>query len=142
MRPIISAVFFSSVHEWDHSMKDIIVTGVAPKPIGPYSQAVRANGFLFSAQIALDPNTNTLEGDVAQQTERVLENLKAILTHAGLTLSHVVKTTVFLKDMNDLAAMNDVYAKHFPAAAPARSTIQAAGLPKDALIEIELVAAL
>ena len=79
-------------------MKDIIETDHAPKPIGPYSQAVRANGFLFTAQIALEPNTNTfLEGDAAQQTERVLENLKAILTHAGLTLSHVVKTTVFLK---------------------------------------------
>ena len=83
-----------------------------------------------------------VEADVAQQTERVLENLKAILTHAGLTLSHVVKTTVFLKDMNDFAAMNEVYAKYFPVAAPARSTVQAAGLPKDALVEIELVAAL
>jgi 2-iminobutanoate/2-iminopropanoate deaminase len=123
-------------------MKDIIITDAAPKPIGPYSQAVRANGFLFAAQIALDPNTNILEGDVTQQTQRALENLKAILTHAGLTLSHVVKTTVFLKDMNDFAAMNDVYAKYFPIAAPARSTIQAAGLPKDALVEIELVAAL
>ena len=122
-------------------MKDIIVTDHAPKPIGPYSQAVRANGFLFTAQIALDTNT-LLEGDVAQQTERVLENLKAILTHAGLTLSHVVKTTVFLKDMNDFAAMNEVYAKYFPVAAPARSTVQAAGLPRDALVEIELVAAL
>jgi 2-iminobutanoate/2-iminopropanoate deaminase len=78
---------------------------------------------------------------VAQQTERVLENLKAILTHAGLTLSHVVKTTVFLKDMNDFAAMNEVYAKYFPVAAPARSTVQV-GLPKDALVEIELVAML
>src|ERR1700719_4721215 len=116
-------------------MKEIIVTDHAPKPIGPYSQAVRANGFLFTAQIALDPKTNTLlEGNVAQQTERVLENLKAIL-------SHVVKTTVFLKDMNDFAAMNEVYAKYFPVAAPARSTVQAAGLPKDALVEIELVAA-
>ena len=123
-------------------MKDIIVTDDAPKPIGPYSQAVRANGFLFSAQIALDPNTNTLEGDVAQQTERVLENWKAILTHAGLTLSHVVKTTVFLKNMNDFAAMNEAYAKYFPVAAPARSTVQAARLPRDALVEIELVAAL
>ena len=123
-------------------MKDIIVTNHAPKPIGPYSHAVQANGFLFAPQIALDPNTNILEGDETQQTERVLENLKAILTHAGLTLSHVVKTTVFLKDMNDFAAMNDVYAKYFPIAAPARSTIQAAGLPKDALVEIELVAAL
>lgn len=124
-------------------MKDIIVTDGAPMPIGPYSQAVRANGFLFSAQIALDPNTNTfLEGDVAQQTERTLENLKAILTHAGLTLSHVVKTTVFLKDMSDLAAMNEVYGKYFAVAAPARSTVQVAGLPEDALVEIELVAAL
>ena len=124
-------------------MKDIIVTGHAPKPIGLYSQAVRANGFLFTAQIALDPNTNTfLEGNVTQQTERVLENLKAILTHAGLTLSHVVKTTVFLKDMNDFEAMNEVYAKYFAVAAPAGTTVQAAGLPKDALVEIELVAVL
>ena len=90
-------------------MKDIIVTDRAPKPIGPYSQAVQANGFLFTAQIAPDPNTNTLlEGDVAQQTERVLENLKAILTYEGLTLSHVVKTPVVLKDIHDFAAMNEV----------------------------------
>ena len=124
-------------------MKKAIVTNHAPKPIGPYSQAVRANGFLFAAQIALHPNTNALvEGDVAKQTERVLENLKAILRQAGLTLSNVVKTTVFLKDMNDLAAMNEVYAKYFPVAAPARSTVQAAGLPKDALVEIELIALL
>ena len=123
-------------------MKEIIATDHAPKPIGPYSQAVRANGFLFAAQIALDPKTNTfLEGNVAQQTERVLENLQAILTHAGLALSHVVKTTVFLKDLNDSAAMNDVYAKYFPLAAPARSIVQAVGLPVNALIEIELVAA-
>jgi len=124
-------------------MKKAIVTNHAPKPIGPYSQAVRANGFLFAAQIALHPNTNALvEGDVAKQTERVLENLKAILTHAGLTLSHVVKTTVFLTDMNDFAAMNEIYAKYFPIAAPARSTVQAAGLPKDALVEIEMIATL
>jgi 2-iminobutanoate/2-iminopropanoate deaminase len=80
--------------------------------------------------------------NVAQQTERVLENLKAILTHVGLTLSHVVKTTVFLKDTNDFAAINEVYAKYFPVASPARSTVQVAGLPKDALVEIELVAVL
>jgi 2-iminobutanoate/2-iminopropanoate deaminase len=129
--------------EEDHAMKDIIVTNHAPKPIGPYSQAVRANGFLFAAQIALDPNTNAFPGgDAAQQTERVLENLKAILTQAGLSLSHVVKTTVFLKDMKDFVSMNGVYAKYFPVAAPARSTVQVAGLPKDALVEIELVAAL
>jgi 2-iminobutanoate/2-iminopropanoate deaminase len=144
MQPNLYLVLlFCSVYEEDHAMKDIIVTGHAPNPIGPYSQAVRANGFLFAAQIALDPNTNTLlEGDAAHQTERVLENLKAILTHAGLTLSHVVKTTVFLKDMNDFGAMNEVYAKYFPVAAPAGSTVQAAGLPKDALVEIELIAAL
>jgi 2-iminobutanoate/2-iminopropanoate deaminase len=122
-------------------MKEIIVTDQAPRPIGPYSQAVRANGFLFAAQIALDPSTNAfLEGDVAQQTERVLENLKAILAHAGLTLSLVVKSTVFLKDLNDFAAMSEVYAKYFPVAAPARSTVQVARLPMDALVEIELVA--
>ena len=122
-------------------MKEVIVTDHAPKPIGPYSQAVRANGFLFAAQIALDPSTNTfLNGDVAQQTERVLENLKVILAHAGLTLSHVVKTTVFVKDMNDVAAMNEVYAKYFPVASPARSIVQVAGLPIGALVEIELVA--
>jgi len=122
-------------------MKEIFATDHAPKPIGRYSQAVRANGFLFTAQIALDPQTDSLlEGNVARQTERVLENVKAILTHAGLTLSHVVKTTVFLKDMNDFAAMNEVYEKYFPAGAPACSTVQAAGLPNDALIEIELIA--
>jgi 2-iminobutanoate/2-iminopropanoate deaminase len=124
-------------------MRDIIATDGAPKPIGPYSQAVRANGFLFTAQIALDPHTNTfLEGDVAQQTERVLENLQAILGHAGVSLSHVVNATVFLKDMNDVAAMNEVYARYFPSMAPARSTIQVSGLPKGALVEIELVAVL
>src|SRR5215469_17858225 len=101
-------LFALAIHEEDHVMKEIIVTGHAPRPIRPYSQAVRANGFFFAAQIALDPSTNAfLEGDVAQQTERVLENLKAILAHAGLTLSHVVKSTVFLKDMNDFAVMNE-----------------------------------
>ena len=102
----------------DHAMKEIIVTDHAPKPIGPYSQAVRANGFLFTAQIALDPKTNTLlEGNVAQQTERVLENLKAILTHAGLTLSHVVKTTVFLKDIRFCGNERSVR-KVFPCSRP------------------------
>ena len=122
-------------------MKDIIVTDRALMPIGLYSQAVRADGFLFSALIALDPNT-FLERDVAQQTERTLENLKAILMHAGLTLSHVVKTTEFLKEVSDFAAMNEVYGNYFAIAAPARSTVQVAGLPEDALVEIELVAVL
>ena len=123
-------------------MKDIVLTDRGPKPIGPYSQAVKSNGFVFiSGQVALDPKTNDFVGaDVHQQTERVLENLKAILEASGVTLSHVVKTTVFLKDMNDFAAMNEVYARYFTAAPPARSTVQAGRLPKDALVEIDLIA--
>jgi 2-iminobutanoate/2-iminopropanoate deaminase len=125
-------------------MKDIVLTDRGPKPIGPYSQAVKSNGFVFiSGQVALDPKTNDFVGaDVRQQTERVLENLKAILEASGVTLTHVVKTTVFLKDMNDFAAMNEVYARYFTAAPPARSTVQAARLPKDALVEIDLIACL
>ena len=125
-------------------MKDIVLTDRGPKPIGPYSQAVKSNGFVFvSGQVALDPKTNEFVGsDVRQQTERVLENLKAILEASGVSLNHVVKTTVFLKDMNDFTAMNEVYARYFVAAPPARSTVQAARLPKDALVEIDLIASL
>lgn len=125
-------------------MKDAILTTRGPKPIGPYSQAIKANGFLFiSGQVALDAQTGEFVGkDVASQTERVLENLKGILEAAGASFHHVVKTTVFLKDMNDFSAMNEVYARYFQAAPPARSTVQAARLPKDALVEIDLIAAL
>lgn len=125
-------------------MKQVILTDRGPKPIGPYSQAVRSNGFLFvSGQVALDPKTGEFVGsDARQQTERVLENLKAILEAGGSSLSHVVKATVFLKDMNDFAAMNETYARYFTAAPPARSTVQAARLPKDALVEIDVIAAL
>jgi len=125
-------------------MKDIVLTDRAPKPIGPYSQAVKSNGFVFvSGQVALDPKTNEFVGsDVRQQTERVLENLKAILEASGVSLNQVVKTTVFLKDMNDFTAMNEVYTRYFIAAPPARSTVQAARLPKDALVEIDLIASL
>jgi 2-iminobutanoate/2-iminopropanoate deaminase len=125
-------------------MKDIILTARGPKPIGPYSQAVKSNGFLFvSGQIALDPQSGEFVGNnVQQQTERVFENLKGILEAAGSSFHHVVKTTVFLKDMNDFAAMNEVYAKYFTSAFPARSTVQAARLPKDALVEIEVIASL
>jgi len=124
-------------------MRDIVLTDKGPKPIGPYSQAIRANGFLYvSGQVALDPKTGELLGsDVAQQTQRTLENVKGILEAAGSNLHHVVKTTVFLKDMNDFAAMNEIYAKYFPSAPPARSTVQVARLPKDALVEIEVIAA-
>ena len=123
-------------------MKDIVLTERGPKPIGPYSQGVRANGFLFiSGQVAFDPATSQITGtDAAQQTQRVLENLKAILEAGGSNFHSVVKTTVFLKDMNDFIAMNEVYARYFTAAPPARSTVQVARLPKDALVEIELIA--
>ena len=123
-------------------MKDVILTARGPKPIGPYSQAIKSNGLLFvSGQIALDPKSGEFVGvDVREQTERVFENLKAILEAAGTSFHHVVKTTVFLKDMDDFAAMNEVYARYFNAAPPARSTVQAARLPKDALVEIEVIA--
>jgi 2-iminobutanoate/2-iminopropanoate deaminase len=124
-------------------MRDVVLTDKGPKPIGPYSQAIRANGFLYvSGQVALDPKTGEFVGtDIRQQTERTLENVKGILEAAGSNLHRVVKTTVFLKDINDFAAMNEVYAKYFNFAPPARSTVQVARLPKDALVEIEVVAA-
>jgi len=116
----------------------------APMAIGPYSQAVQLGGMLYaSGQIALDPATgNLVEGGIREQTERVLQNVSAVLAAAGCSLADVLKTTVFLKDMNDFAAMNEVYGSHMPEAIPpARSTVQVARLPKDALIEIEVIAA-
>jgi len=123
-------------------MKDVVLTDRGPKPIGPYSQAIKSNGFLFvSGQIALDPKTGEFSGaNVREQTERVMENLKGILEAAGASFGHVLKTTVFLKDMSDFSAMNEIYAKSFVAAPPARSTVEVSRLPKDALVEIELVA--
>jgi 2-iminobutanoate/2-iminopropanoate deaminase len=125
-------------------MKEIILTERGPKPIGPYSQGVRAGGFLFiSGQVALEPATAEMIGtSVAEQTQRALENVKAIVEAGGSNLNHVVKTTVFLKDMNDFAAMNEVYGRFFTVAPPARSTVQVSRLPKDALVEIEVIAAL
>src|SRR6516225_10284666 len=125
-------------------MRNVIVTKDGPAAIGPYSQAIKANGFVFvSGQIALDPVTNTLvTGDVAFQTDRVLKNLSGILGAAGSSLEQVVRSTVFLKSMGDFAAMNGVYAKYFPAAPPARSTVEVARLPKDVLVEIEIIASL
>jgi 2-iminobutanoate/2-iminopropanoate deaminase len=125
-------------------MIDPIATDRAPKAIGPYSQAIRANGFVFlSGQIALDPNTQrVIEGGVAQQTEQVLENLKAVVEAAGSSLHHVVKTTVFLADMNDFAAMNEIYSRYFIRNPPARSTVEVARLPRDARVEIDLIALL
>jgi 2-iminobutanoate/2-iminopropanoate deaminase len=125
--------------------KQAIATGKAPAAIGPYSQAVRAGDLLFTAgQIPLDPATGeVVAGSITAQTARVLDNLIAILAEAGSNLSQVVKTTVFLKDFNDFAAMNAVYGEYFIAAGgqpPARSTVEVSRLPKDVLIEIELVA--
>jgi len=103
-------------------MKNVVATNRGPKPIGPYSQAIKANGFIYlSGQVALDPKSGEIVGsDIRQQTERVFENIIGILEAAGANLHHVIKTTVFLKDMNDFSAMNEVYARYFTAAAPAR----------------------
>ena len=122
-------------------MKEIISTVKGPKAIGPYSQAVKANGFVFTAgQVPFDPATGQLvEGDVGRQTARVLENLKAIVESAGSSLERAVKATVYLKDMNDFVAMNEVYARYFLSNPPARSTVEAARLPRDVRIEIDLV---
>jgi 2-iminobutanoate/2-iminopropanoate deaminase len=123
-------------------VKEVIATDRGPKAIGPYSQAIRANGLLFvSGQIALDPSTQLLiGGDIKAQTERVMENLKGIVEAAGSALDRVVRTTVFLVDMNEFASMNEIYARYFPGQPPARSTVQAARLPRDVRVEIDLIA--
>lgn len=123
-------------------MREVIATDEAPKAIGPYSQAIKANGFVFvSGQIPLDPATQQLvEGDVAAQTERVLQNLSGILKAAGSSLERVVKAGVFLKNMSDFAAMNEVYGRYFTQNAPARATVEVARLPKDVLVEIDVIA--
>jgi 2-iminobutanoate/2-iminopropanoate deaminase len=123
-------------------MRDIISTKDAPQAIGPYSQAIRANGLIFtSGQIAIDPATQqVIAGDVAVQTDRVLRNLSEILEAAGSGLGKVLRSTVFLKNMNDFAAMNEVYGKFFSATPPARSTVEVARLPKDVLVEIDVIA--
>ena len=127
------------------NVKLAIATPAAPAAIGPYSQAIRIGDTLYtSGQVALDTATGSLvPGGIVEQTTRVLDNLKAVLTASGLDLAHVVKTTVFLKDMADFAAMNAIYATYFAppgVVAPARSTVQVAALPKDALVEIECIA--
>jgi 2-iminobutanoate/2-iminopropanoate deaminase len=125
-------------------MRTAVSTEKAPKAIGPYSQAVRAGQLLFiSGQIPIDPATgNLIAGDIAAMTHRVFANIREILAAAGASLDQVVRTTVFLADMNDFAAMNEVYATYFGQPAPARSTVQAARLPKDARVEIDVIAIL
>ena len=123
-------------------MREVIATKDAPQAIGPYSQAIRANGLLFvSGQVAIDPATQrVISGDIGAQTERVLKNLSGILRAAGSGLEKVVRSTVFLKNMADFAAMNEVYGKYFSSTPPARSTVEVARLPKDVLVEIDVIA--
>jgi 2-iminobutanoate/2-iminopropanoate deaminase len=123
-------------------MRDVIRTQDAPQAIGPYSQAIRSNGFVFtSGQVAIDPsNQQVIAGDIAAQTDRVLKNLAAILKAAGTDLKKVVRATVFLKNMNDFAAMNEVYGKYFTVVPPARSTVEVSRLPKDVLVEMDVIA--
>jgi 2-iminobutanoate/2-iminopropanoate deaminase len=123
-------------------MRYVIETNEAPKAIGPYSQGIKAGGFVFvSGQVAIDPATqNVIEGDVKAQTERICQNLKAILEAAGSDLESVVKSTVFLRSMADFAAMNEVYGRYFKNEPPARSTVAVAGLPRDVLVEIDVIA--
>ena len=123
-------------------MREVISTDKGPKAIGPYSQAIRANGFIFvSGQGPGDPATGrVVDGGIAEQTARCLENVKAILEAAGSSLDRAVRVGVFLKDMNDFEAMNEVYARYFPSNPPARTTIEAARLPRDFRIEIDMIA--
>jgi 2-iminobutanoate/2-iminopropanoate deaminase len=123
-------------------MRDVISTDQAPKAIGPYSQAIRAAGMIFtSGQVAIDPATQqVVAGDAAAQTDRVLKNLTAILHASGSSLDKVLRCTVFLKNMGDFAAMNEVYGRYFTQAPPARSTVEVARLPKDVLVEIDVIA--
>jgi len=123
-------------------MSEVISTKDAPQAIGPYSQAIKANGFIFtSGQIAIDPATQqVIAGDITAQTDRVLRNLSEILRAAGSGLGKVVRCTVFLKNMSEFGAMNEVYSKYFSTALPARSTVEAARLPKDVLVEIDVIA--
>jgi len=125
-------------------MRQAVSSSEAPKAIGPYSQAIRAGNLLFlSGQIPLDPATgNIVDGDITAQTERVFQNISAVLTAGGATFANVVRTTVFLADMNEFAAMNAVYGRHVVDPPPARSTVQVARLPKDVRVEIDVIAVL
>jgi 2-iminobutanoate/2-iminopropanoate deaminase len=123
-------------------MREVIATNEGPKAIGPYSQAIKANGFVFvSGQVAIDPATQqVISGDVAAQTDRVIKNLSGILQAAGSGLEKVVRSTVFLRNMSDFTAMNEVYGKYFTSAPPARATVEVSRLPKDVAVEIDVIA--
>ena len=123
-------------------MREVIATNDGPKAIGPYSQAIKANGFVFvSGQVGIDPATQqVVAGDIAMQTDRIMKNLAAILKAAGSGLDQVVRSTVFLKNMGDFGAMNEVYGKYFTADPPARATVEVSRLPKDVAVEIDVIA--
>jgi 2-iminobutanoate/2-iminopropanoate deaminase len=123
-------------------MREVIATDQAPRAIGPYSQAIRAEGLIFtSGQVAIDPATQqVIAGDISAQTDRVLKNLAAILQASGSSLEKVLRCTVFLKNMGEFAAMNEVYSRYFKQSPPARSTVEVARLPKDVLVEIDVIA--
>jgi 2-iminobutanoate/2-iminopropanoate deaminase len=142
MTELCGAYWQPATDHWTLLMREIISTKDAPQAIGPYSQAIKSNGFIFtSGQIAIDPATQqVITGDVGAQTEQVLRNLSEILKAAGSELGKVVRSTVFLKNMDDFAAMNQVYGKYFSSAPPARSTVEVARLPKDVLVEIDVIA--
>ena len=134
---LLSIVFTIGIN----AQKHVVETAEAPKAVGPYSQAIVANGFVYTAgQIGTDPKTGTLAEGFEAQVEQVLKNVAAVLKASGSSMNDVVKTTVFLADMNDFAKMNEIYSKHFKAPFPARSTVQVARLPRDARVEIETVA--
>ena len=140
---LTAAVFLLAVSAWAQQ-KQVVTTPDAPKAIGPYSQAIKAGGLVFTAgQIPLDPSTGQIVGvDAAAQADRVLKNLQAVLQAAGTDLEHVVKTTVFPKNISDFATVNEVYGRYFRDSPPARSTVQVANLPREALVEIEAIATL
>jgi len=140
----LAGLVFAAVAAAQSTAKRAVEGADAPKAIGPYSQAIVANGFVFAAgQVGTDPKTGILvEGGIVEQTEQVIKNLSAVLKAAGTSLDAAVKTTVFLADINDFAKMNEVYAKHFKTPFPARSTVQVARLPRDAKVEIEVIALL
>jgi len=140
---LTAAVFLLAVSAWAQQ-KQVVTTPDAPKAIGPYSQSIKAGGLVFTAgQIPLDPSTGQIVGvDAAAQADRVLKNLQAVLQAAGTDLEHVVKTTVFLKNISDFATVNEVYGRYFRDSPPARSTVQVANLPREALVEIEAIATL
>lgn len=137
----IAAIFLTLAITVNAQSKKAVETAEAPKAIGPYSQAIVANGLVFTAgQIGADPKTGTLGESIEVQTEQALKNIAAVLKASGSSMDNVVKTTVFLADINDFAKMNEIYAKYFGKPFPARSTVQVARLPRDAKIEIEAIA--